>query len=156
MSTEGFDLDNDHIPGEHVNDYLHRYAKEYDLEKHIHFDCIVSSADDEGEAGWMLTVEHKLDLLLANSTVHARRLVMATGLTSEPFMQKGSSVKWSKILLGHSMRICLYWCSSRLGDSRIWSRTMLDDAKPSYSIQNNTRVLIADKTNHLAESMYLG
>jgi hypothetical protein len=86
MSTEGFNLANDHIPGEHVNGYLNKYAREYDLEKHIRLNCSVDSAVDEGEAGWTLTVEHKLDSMPIMSTIKVKKLIMATGLTSEPFM----------------------------------------------------------------------
>jgi cation diffusion facilitator CzcD-associated flavoprotein CzcO len=47
---------------------------------------IVGTAVDEGEGGWMLTVEYKLNSLQVVSTIHAKKLIMATGLTYEPFM----------------------------------------------------------------------
>jgi hypothetical protein len=88
MSTEGFNLEDDHIPGEHVNEYLYTFAREFNLEDHIRFGCRVKSAVDLGEAGWSLTVDHqhKLDMSPAATVCHAKKLIVATGLTSEPFM----------------------------------------------------------------------
>jgi hypothetical protein len=88
MSTEGFDLVDGHIPGEHVNEYLHQYAKHHDLEKYMRFECSVEAAVDNGETGWTLTVAQLLKPTTSNYTIEARRLIVATGLTSEPFMPK--------------------------------------------------------------------
>jgi hypothetical protein len=86
MSTEGFDLVHDHIPGEHVNDYLHKYAKTFDLCKHIRLDCAVISAVEEEGVGWIVDMEQGLEPEKVSYTIRARRLIVATGLTSEPFM----------------------------------------------------------------------
>jgi cation diffusion facilitator CzcD-associated flavoprotein CzcO len=86
MSTKGFDLANDHIPGRHVHDYLHKYAKEFDLYKHIRLNCTVSSAVDKENAGWHVDVEQDLELEKVRYHIKARKLIMATGLTSEPFL----------------------------------------------------------------------
>jgi hypothetical protein len=83
MSTEGYSPDNDHIPGEHVNEYLCDYAHKFDLLKHMRFNCSVQSAVDEGDMGWTLTV------IMGNKTpltLKARKLIVATGLTSQPFL----------------------------------------------------------------------
>jgi hypothetical protein len=86
MSTEGFSLEDDHIPGEHVNEYLCDYAANFNLVKHMRFNCRVQSAVDEGDAGWTLSI---LDDKTGNETVvKAGKLIMATGLTSEPFLPK--------------------------------------------------------------------
>jgi hypothetical protein len=84
MSTAGFNLADDHIPGEHVNNYLQEYAAYFDLKKHMRFGCTVESAVDEGPAGWMLTVTDNT----TKQNIRASRLIIATGLTSEPFMPK--------------------------------------------------------------------
>jgi hypothetical protein len=86
MSTEGFDLANDHIPGQHVHNYLHKYAKEFDLYKHIRLDCTVNSAVDEENAGWIIDVEQNLEPEKVRYHIKAGKLIMATGLTSEPFI----------------------------------------------------------------------
>jgi hypothetical protein len=86
MSTEGFDLKDDHIPGEHVNSYLHKYAREYNLGRYLRFNCNVATAVDDGDAGWTLTVEQESGLGKSQYDLKAKKLILATGLTSEPFM----------------------------------------------------------------------
>jgi hypothetical protein len=86
MSTEGFDLKDDHIPGEHVNSYLHKYAREYNLGRYLRFNCNVATAVDDGDAGWTLTVEQESGVGKSQYDLKAKKLILATGLTSEPFM----------------------------------------------------------------------
>ncbi|KAH7067873.1 hypothetical protein FB567DRAFT_252532 [Paraphoma chrysanthemicola] len=86
MSTEGFDLKDDHIPGEHVTHYLHSYAKEFGLLSYLRFNSSVATAIDEGDAGWTLTVERLTGAEKSQYHVKARKMIVATGLTSEPFM----------------------------------------------------------------------
>ncbi|KAH7071107.1 hypothetical protein BKA63DRAFT_568258 [Paraphoma chrysanthemicola] len=86
MSTEGFDLKDDHIPGEHVTNYLHNYAKEYGLLRYLRFNSSVATAIDDGDDGWTLTVEHLRGEEKFQYHVQARKMIVATGLTSEPFM----------------------------------------------------------------------
>ncbi|KAH8732071.1 hypothetical protein GQ44DRAFT_801010 [Phaeosphaeriaceae sp. PMI808] len=86
MNTEGFNLADDHIPGEHVNQYLHEYAKEYDLGRHIRCQCRVTSAVDEGSTGWTLSIKKDADSARMNYLIKAKRLIVATGLTSEPYI----------------------------------------------------------------------
>lgn len=88
MNTEGYSLADDHIPGEHVNDYLLNYANKFDLMKHMRFNCIVDSAVDQGQSGWDLTIKEGLIGSRVSKLIHASKLIMATGLTSEPFMPK--------------------------------------------------------------------
>lgn len=88
MSTEGFDLANDHVPGEHVNEYLHGYANKFDLTRHMRFNCSVQSAVDDGESGWTLSIIDEATEKKTVRKVKAAKLIVATGLTSEPFMPK--------------------------------------------------------------------
>ncbi len=88
MKTAGFDLVDDHIPGEHVNEYLHEYAKHFDLLKHLRFNTSVELAVDNGLSGWTLTVADRSTKQKKEAIIQASRLVVATGLTSEPFMPK--------------------------------------------------------------------
>lgn len=86
MDTEGFNMVDDHIPGGHVNEYLHQFATRFNLEKHLQFNCNVEAAVDNGETGWTLTVEQTVKGSATPYTIEASRLVLATGLTSEPSM----------------------------------------------------------------------
>ena len=88
MSTDGYSLENDHIPGEHVNEYLCEYADKFDLLRHMRFNRSVKSAVDEGDAGWTLTVVDEKSREGRHTTVKAKKLIMATGLTSQPFLPK--------------------------------------------------------------------
>jgi hypothetical protein len=83
MSTEGYSTSDDHVPGEHVYEYLHSYAEKFDLLRHIHFNCAVNSAVDEGDLGWTLSVSRGNG---ETKTIKTSKMIMATGLTSEPFM----------------------------------------------------------------------
>lgn len=87
MSTEGFNIADDHIPGEHVNVYLEEYATRFDLYKHMRFNCSVVSAVDNGPLGWTLMMSVQTDEGQKQShQTMASKLVIATGVTSEPFI----------------------------------------------------------------------
>ncbi|KAF2260641.1 FAD/NAD(P)-binding domain-containing protein [Lojkania enalia] len=86
MSTEGFNLANDHVPGEHVNGYLFSYAQRFGLLKHMRFQHSVESAVDEGNTGWTITVINSASSPKETKQIKASKLIVATGLTSEPFI----------------------------------------------------------------------
>jgi lysine/ornithine N-monooxygenase len=86
MSTEGLDLENDHIPGEHVNEYLHSFVKEFSLMRYMRFNTSVKSAVDNGSEGWTLTVVQRANMSNSEYEINAAKLAVATGLTSEPLM----------------------------------------------------------------------
>ncbi|KAF1994131.1 FAD/NAD(P)-binding domain-containing protein [Amniculicola lignicola CBS 123094] len=88
MSTKGFGVADDHIPGEHVNAYLQDYAEKFDLFRHMRFNCGVESAHDNGLAGWILSTIDEASPARKSTQIKAAKLVVATGLTSEPFMPK--------------------------------------------------------------------
>ncbi|RAR00106.1 flavin-binding monooxygenase-like protein [Stemphylium lycopersici] len=83
---DNFNLADDHIPGEHVNRYLHSYAETFSLLKHVRLNTSVESAVDRGSTGWMLTVSQHTESSERKYQIAAAKLVVATGLTSEPFM----------------------------------------------------------------------
>ena len=88
MKTEGFSLANDHIPGEHVNQYLHDFTKSFNLLKYMRFNISVELAVDNGLSGWTLTVADRSTKEKSESVIKTSKLIVATGLTSEPFMPK--------------------------------------------------------------------
>ncbi|KAJ4377311.1 hypothetical protein N0V83_000136 [Neocucurbitaria cava] len=87
MNTEGFNLANDHIPGEHVNEYLHNFAKRFDLERYMRFNSTVTSAIDQGPSGWTLYITQQISQPTPPTyQISTTKLIVATGLTSEPYM----------------------------------------------------------------------
>lgn len=71
----------EHIPGQVVHDYLRKYAEKFDVYRRIRFQTKVETAE-RTQGGWILKMQqngNKTQLL-------ARKLVVATGLTSEPFI----------------------------------------------------------------------
>ncbi|KLU83804.1 hypothetical protein MAPG_02855 [Magnaporthiopsis poae ATCC 64411] len=76
----------EHIPGHVVHKYLNAYAKKFGIADKIRCGwAVVSAEHQEDDGGWLLTVT------VAGGDdgtkkILARRLVVATGMTSEPFM----------------------------------------------------------------------
>ena len=85
MDTETFGVKQwEHIPGEVVQDYLFKYAEKFGISDKIRYQSSVLTAEhqDGPEGGWVLTVRSKSD----ESKLVAKKLVVATGLTSDPFL----------------------------------------------------------------------
>ncbi|KAI1415378.1 FAD/NAD(P)-binding domain-containing protein [Hypoxylon sp. FL1857] len=88
MSSDKFDVKpGKHIPGEVINTYLQAYAEEFGIIDFIRLNTTVLVAEhqDKVEGGWVLTVQ---PLKREPFKVFARRLIIATGLLSEPFMPR--------------------------------------------------------------------
>jgi cation diffusion facilitator CzcD-associated flavoprotein CzcO len=86
MSPDKFDVKvGEHIKGESINAYFKAYAKQFGLDELVHLNTKVVSAEhqDTAEGGWILTVSPKNQ---DEKKVFARRLIFATGLTSELFL----------------------------------------------------------------------
>ncbi|ETI25107.1 hypothetical protein G647_04478 [Cladophialophora carrionii CBS 160.54] len=75
-----------HIPGAVVHEYLCRFAKEFDLTSRIRLRTKVESAEMQEGGDWLLRVCTIGVGSRQISTLLARRLVVATGLTSEPHL----------------------------------------------------------------------
>ncbi|KAK3385718.1 hypothetical protein B0H63DRAFT_186939 [Podospora didyma] len=89
----------EHIPGEVVHEYLKAYAAEFGIADKIRFNTKVVSAEhqDTADGGWILTVANTKHG--GTTRIFARRLIIATGLNSEPFMPhfKGQETFGGKI-----------------------------------------------------------
>lgn len=73
----------EHIPGEVIHAYLTAYVTRFDILPLIRFNSRVTVAEHQDtQGGWQLTVTDSITG--AESHVHARHLVVASGLTSEP------------------------------------------------------------------------
>lgn len=73
----------EHIPGDVVNAYLKAYAIEFGIHDYIRLGTRVTSAEHQPGGGWILTA---IDAKGEECKVFSRRLIVATGLTSEPFI----------------------------------------------------------------------
>lgn len=87
FTTEQAGLDvkqGEHILGNEVHQYLKRYAEEFDIFQHIRFNTKVSTAEHlPGGRGWLLSTTKQGSITIQILT---RRLVVATGLTSDAFV----------------------------------------------------------------------
>ncbi|KAF5645769.1 dimethylaniline monooxygenase [Fusarium sp. NRRL 25303] len=85
MDTETFGVKpGQHIPGQIVHRYLETYARHFDIYDKIRFEHKVETAEHHENGGCVLTVR---DIKVGDDIkIKARRLVLATGLTSEPFL----------------------------------------------------------------------
>jgi cation diffusion facilitator CzcD-associated flavoprotein CzcO len=74
----------EHMSGEVMHKYLTKYAEAFGILDKIRCHSMVLVAEHQGSAGggWVLTVQNGE----AQHRLFARKLVMAIGLTSEPFM----------------------------------------------------------------------
>ena len=72
----------EHIPGTVIHQYLVDYATKFGIVSHFRASTKVVSAEANEDGGWTLT------LLTGDSpsTLVAKKLIVATGLTSEPFL----------------------------------------------------------------------
>ena len=80
-----------HIPGDAVHAYLQVYVKVRDLGEKIRLRCQLTRAEYTGDKEWVLTVEDGCggdDSSLGDTTyvIKTPRLILATGLTSQPSM----------------------------------------------------------------------
>lgn len=76
----------EHILGHEVHQYLRRYAEVFDIYQHIRFDVQVTTAQHLPEgAGWLLTITSNGDPGKKRQ-ISARKLIVATGLTSDAFV----------------------------------------------------------------------
>ncbi|CAK7271129.1 hypothetical protein SEPCBS119000_004442 [Sporothrix epigloea] len=83
MVTETYGVKpGEHIPGPVVHRYLADYADKFGVLPHFRGSTKVVSAELRPQGGWVLTLEKAG----ATSTLVARKLIVATGLTSEPFL----------------------------------------------------------------------
>jgi cation diffusion facilitator CzcD-associated flavoprotein CzcO len=86
MDTETFGVKtNEHIPGPVINRYLKAYAAKFGIADFVRLQTKVSVAEhqDTADGGWVLTV---VDAKQQESKLFTRRLILATGRTSDPFL----------------------------------------------------------------------
>ncbi|KAI8947269.1 hypothetical protein F4801DRAFT_519639 [Xylaria longipes] len=87
MSSDRFDVKpGEHMTGQAINSYLKAYAKQNGISDFIHLNTNVLTAEHQetDNGGWILTLTASHPS--ATKKIFARRLIIATGLTSEAFL----------------------------------------------------------------------
>ena len=80
MDPETYDIKpGQHIPGHIVHKYLTNYAERFDLISRMRFETNVESAEHKSGGGWILRTAK-------GEEIATKKLAMATGLTSDPFI----------------------------------------------------------------------
>jgi cation diffusion facilitator CzcD-associated flavoprotein CzcO len=88
MTTARFGVEEgSHVPGAIVHEYLKAYAAEFGIAERIRLRTKVLSAEHQegAEGGWILTIASESS---EPKRIAARRLIVATGLTSEAFLPR--------------------------------------------------------------------
>ena len=99
MSPEKFGVKpGQHIPGKVVHEYLCALAEEFDLVSHIRLSTKVESAELQDDGDWVLHTRSlepttSDDDKSSPSKLVARKLVLATGLTSTPYIPSYPGLK---------------------------------------------------------------
>lgn len=90
MSTEVFGVKpREHIPGQVVHDYLVKVAEEFDIADKIRYlTRVISAEQNTSSGGWIVKSSKGVNGSPegSESTILARKLIVASGLTSEPFL----------------------------------------------------------------------
>ncbi|KAK6850474.1 hypothetical protein PG987_000108 [Apiospora arundinis] len=91
----------EHIPGNVLHEYLTQYAERFDVLQAIRYGHRVSTVEHRGgpEGGWTLTTQ---DTANTAARFIAKKLVVATGLTSQPFMPDYKGQEGFGVPLFHS------------------------------------------------------
>lgn len=83
MSTEKYGVKPfEHIPGEVLHRYLNDFAEEYDLTRRVRLESKVESVEEGEDGVWVLSVRDTKSG--EEMKARAKRLVVATGMASEP------------------------------------------------------------------------
>jgi cation diffusion facilitator CzcD-associated flavoprotein CzcO len=87
----------EHIPGKVVHEYLKKYAEFFGVDKRIRFNTKVESAEKcDTSGGWIIKTssgESEKNDNFAMSFLRTQKLVVATGMTSQPFMPEFAGAK---------------------------------------------------------------
>ncbi|RGP61380.1 FAD-containing monooxygenase [Fusarium longipes] len=93
---------NSHIPGATLHRYLTDFAKNFDIYDKVQFHTGVSLVERNENAGWRLTATTPA----GNKFINTTRLVLATGLTSQPNMPSYKNAEAFNAPLFHAKDFC--------------------------------------------------
>ena len=91
MDEKIFDVKRgEHIPGPTLHEYLCRFAERFDIHMRIRFNCRVNTVEQKETGGWIIrsTLNGQVNNLSEkrSNSILTQKLVICTGLTSEPFI----------------------------------------------------------------------
>ena len=90
MDTNSFGVKSgQHIPGEVIQAYQEAYARKFGILDSVRLNTKVISAEHSPEGGWLIVVRPSTDEQSKeplDSAIFTKRLIIATGVHSEPFM----------------------------------------------------------------------
>ncbi|KAL1980356.1 hypothetical protein VTN96DRAFT_4259 [Rasamsonia emersonii] len=73
----------EHIPGDVVHAYLVKYTEHFGFADRIRLNSRVESAERQPDGSWLLTIASSAP---SSTALHTRKLIVATGMTSQPFL----------------------------------------------------------------------
>ena len=125
MKKEGLTEDR-YISGKTIHDYLHSFAEEYNLVRHIRLRTTVTDARKNGEK-WTLQLNDRSKT--SQSQVSGTKLIVATGVTSGPYVPEFPNEGFVKPII-HSSQIGPQLES--LTGPEVQRATVLGAAKSAY------------------------
>lgn len=87
----------EHIPGSVLHEYLEKYAQHFGIASKIRFDAKVESAEQIAGKGWAVRVVQGV----SNHCLNTRKLIVATGMTSTPYLPEISGSESFGVPLFH-------------------------------------------------------
>lgn len=96
----------EHIPGHVVHMYLQAYAKKFDVFRRIRFRSKVDTVEKLHDGGWLVNVTGTSSDVRTN--IVTKKLILATGLTSEPLFPKLKGMESFEAPLFHAKNFLEY------------------------------------------------
>lgn len=103
----------EHIPGEIVHQYLRDYVEHFDIYGHIRFDCNVETVEQQADERWLVTIAGSV------RSIRTTKVVVATGLTSEPSLPAFSGSSSFKTPNFHAKDLAIFPPSHFEADDKI-------------------------------------
>ena len=87
MDTATFGVkEGEPIPGPVVHEYLKAYAEKFNIYQRIRFNSRVDTVMRQEKGGWAISFSERVGDTTTSKNIISKRLVIATGLTSEPYV----------------------------------------------------------------------
>ena len=120
MDTETYGVKpEEHIPGKVIHRYLQNYAEHYGFYDNVRFNTKVESAEHLKDGGWNITTVRLSESTASNhkSYLFTSKLIVATGMTSNPFVPKIKGSQLFEAPIFHSKDLLKYASTHRTTES---------------------------------------